>query len=647
MGEVGARYTGSFRTGLQHLGMSDSDNDIMYIYKSILVNIPQNATTTDHLITQASELRGHVYLQLNISKSSFLTLYHRIALNVQANNFGFPSAEEIRKILDQSGVQTLGEGRNGCFLSSDVFTALHSRLNYRFGGWMTFQQSGPATTISWNMSTLPNFVNIGSLDNVFALHCPFWPAEVANRWLNRERKYGFPTAQVIKATLDYGVDIIPKPRNGNPPFLASNSCHTKFLWRLSFSIPELLLINSWNDAQRICYRYAKTLLKANLGRLGVSSYCGLNVMFWLTEEMDPVQWTETHLVHCLQMFFDKLERCCSKGFCPHYFVPKNNLFLEIPKDKLLKGVRICKETRDELYAHLWLSKGIWWYLTGVRHSNWVPFDITAVFYGISNEAVLGDFLKKWSEPLSDLQKRCERNFQIYYCLKVYRELAHSWYSSEQYPQRRELILKAVRTFLQDSSRAVLTGEETFITNTVRFANLKCLKAHLQDDSNRSEWHLFHHKELLRLRETLLQQDNFQSNVVVALENFLEGDFKAAASILEKDSSWPRGGKSSWETYPIFSAFDRNSVDCHIRAFPFKGHAFYCPEILVHWYVLWKCYLPLGKEREQIASAQRKLKELDLSNLFQENLKVMKPLFEPFGAYLQKTARKEVVDGTMG
>lgn len=636
MGEVGVRYTGSFRVGLQPLGMSGSDNDLMYIYKSIRVNIPQNDSPAHHLTMQRSEFPGHVYLQLNVPKSNFIKLYQRIALSVQVDNFGFPVADEIGKILDQSGLQRLREASDGYFLSSEVFTALHSRFNYfRFGGWVTFQQSGPATTISWNMSTLPNYVNIGSLDNVFALHCPSWPAE-ASSWLSRERNFDFPSAHVIKAIVDYGVDIVPKPRTADGPFLANSSCRTKFLWRLSFSIPELFLVNSWNDAQRICYRYAKTLLRTSLGCLGIPSYCLLNIMFWLIEETHSAQWTDRHLVLCLDMFFDKLERCCLEGVCAHYFVPENNLFSDIPRDKLLKGSKICKETREELYVHIWLNEGIWCYLKGVRQNNWAPLDITAVFYGVSDERILGDFLKMWSDVLSDLQQRRERNYQIYYCLKVYRELSRSWYASEHYPQRKEFILKALRTFLQDSSR---TGarEEEVIVNTVRFANLKCLRAYLHEVDSGSEWHLFHQKELIRFQQSLSYQDDSQNDVVVALENYLDGNFEAATAILENGSLLRRSAESSSRTFPVFSAFDKNSVDCHIRAFPFKGHAFYCPEIIVRWYVLWQCYLALGKDEEVVVSAQSKLKELDLGNLYQENLRIMKPLFEPFGRYLQNVA----------
>lgn len=122
----------------------------------------------------------------------------------------------------------------GVYFSSEVFTYLHHRFKlFRFGSeWVTFQPSGPVCTILRNKSILPNVVNFGMLDNVFAFHCPFWP-EDAKDWPYRERKNGFPSGDVVKAILDYGVDLVPKSKvtQDKPPRRNHNS---KFLWIISF-----------------------------------------------------------------------------------------------------------------------------------------------------------------------------------------------------------------------------------------------------------------------------------------------------------------------------------------------------------------------------------------------------------------------------
>lgn len=635
MGEVEVRYTGSFRVGLQSLGMTGSDNDMMYIYKSIRVNTTQKASSTDHLTIKSSDQPGHVYLRVNVPKSVFVQLYHRIALNVQADNFGFPSPGEVDKILDESGLQNLQEGPCEFFLSSEVFTELHSRFNYfRFGGWVTFQQSGPASTVRWNISTLPNYVNLGPLDNVFALHCPSWPEE-ASSWLKRERKFGFPRDDVVKKMLDYGVDLVPKPRKMEHP--SSYQRRKTFMWRLSFSVPELLLVSSWNEAQRICYRYAKTLMKTNLKHLDIPSYCGLNVMLWLIEQTDPAHWVDHHLVFSLQMFFKNLERCCLDGFCSHYFIPENNLFIDISQDKLLKGSQTCRDISQNLYVHLWLDEGIWCYLSGLRQTTWHSFNSASTLCKMCDENILTEFLERWSQALSDLQRSCERNFRIYYCLKVYRELARAWYASEQYPQRREFILKAVRTFLHDSRKRQQTAEEKFIADSVCFANLRCLRAYFHEVTSVSEWRFFYRKELIQLQQDLFHRKDFQGSVNLALHYYFHGNFEAAARVLESDSLTDETDNSA-QSIPVFSPFDKSSADPFISEFPFKGHAFYCPEIVVRWYLLWKCYLLMDRnDTERAALAQRKLRELDLCNLYQENLRIMKPLFEPFGRYLKDLA----------
>ena len=118
---------------------------------------------------------------------------------------------------------------------------------------------------------------------------------------------------------------------------------------------------------------------------------------------------------------------------------------------------------------------------------------------------------------------------------------------------------------------------------------------------------------------------------------MHGNFEAAARVLESDSLTDETENSA-QSIPVFSPFDKSSADPFIREFPFKGHAFYCPEIVVRWYLLWKCYLVMDRnDTERAALAQRKLRELDLCNLYQENLRIMKPLFEPFGRYLKDLA----------
>ena len=636
MSEVEVRYTGSFRVGFQTLGMPfGSDNDIMYIYKAIRVSDQDNAKDEDHFVIQMSEFPRHAYIQLNVPKETFLKLYHSIAVNVYANKFGFPLIEELDKILDVAGLQT-PETMTGTYFSSEVFTYLHHRFNsFRFGsGWVTFQPSGPASTILRNKAILPNVVNFGQLDNVFALHCPCWP-EDAKGWLYRERKNGFPSSDVVKAILEYGVDLVPKSKL-LPSTTYGKTHRSKFLWRISFSVAELLLVNSWNEAQRICYRYAKTFLACDLRFLGISTYAGLNTMLWLIEETRPALWCDRNLVFCVKMFFERLEKCCSTGVCPHYFVPSNNLFAGIPRKKLLQGTRICQGIQRNFYAHVWLNEGIWRYLMGARESYWIAPNLTSVFYAIDDEGIFTSSLKRWSVILSDLRKSCHDAYTIYYCLKVYKDVARCWYSPNPgYPLRKERILKAVRSFLRESiSCKSKTEQMEYMLNCIRFAYLLFLKTYLREAESSSEWQYFHRHEMTQLQNYLASQKDLQDDVVQALEMYKDGDFEAAIRILERDCS---ERQDCIQRFPVFSTFDKNCPDPIIKFFPFKGHAYYCPKNLVAWYVLWKSYAALGKDSDRLTAAKKKLEELNLTALYKEHFVLMKPLFEMVGERFQKTA----------
>ena len=140
-----------------------------------------------------------------------------------------------------------------------------------------------------------------------------------------------------------------------------------------------------------------------------------------------------------------------RGFCSHYFVPKNNLFAGIPKHKLWVGARVCQRIQRDFYVHLWRNEGIWRYLKGARESYWIAPNLTSLFYAISDDGIFRSFLRRCSVGMSDLQKRCQDAYRIYCCLKVYKDVARCWYSSNtSYPLRKERILKTVASFLRDN-----------------------------------------------------------------------------------------------------------------------------------------------------------------------------------------------------
>jgi len=74
-----------------------------------------------------------------------------------------------------------------------------------------------------------------SLDEVYAVHSPYWPEE-ANEWITRQRSNGLPSKSVIKQVVRYGCDFVQVSHRCSEP----NNCE----WRFSFSKAELFIANS-------------------------------------------------------------------------------------------------------------------------------------------------------------------------------------------------------------------------------------------------------------------------------------------------------------------------------------------------------------------------------------------------------------------
>ena len=87
---------------------------------------------------------------------------------------------------------------------------------------------------------------IPMMDNVFAVHSPYWPVE-ASEWITRTRRHACPSKFVIKQVVRYGCDFV-----GVGHKLSCNR-ENENEWRFSFSVAELIIIRSWTNSQRVVY----------------------------------------------------------------------------------------------------------------------------------------------------------------------------------------------------------------------------------------------------------------------------------------------------------------------------------------------------------------------------------------------------------
>ncbi|XP_063447606.1 uncharacterized protein LOC134727154 [Mytilus trossulus] len=168
-----------------------------------------------------------------------------------------------------------------------------------------------------------------SVDHLFCFRSQTWPT-ISSKWLHRVSGREWPTIDVVEKILNQGILLVPI----GSKFGAEEDCPTE--WRLSFSLAERELIHSWNHTQVLCYvffKYIKKDLMAFLpfGKL-ICSYFIKTTLFWLSEEQSQKEWNPYNILACFHELQKRLMYWLRYGFCPHYFIPENNLFDGILND---------------------------------------------------------------------------------------------------------------------------------------------------------------------------------------------------------------------------------------------------------------------------------------------------------------------------
>ncbi|VDI46964.1 Hypothetical predicted protein [Mytilus galloprovincialis] len=208
----------------------------------------------------------------------------------------------------------------------------------------------------------------GALDLVLCLRNKSWITP-ANEWITRMSNTSWPGYDVKQSVIKHGVLFVPIGVKG--------STTEELEWRISFSAGEKLLIYSFTHTQLLCYVLMKILLKDVISQdLDVKdllcSYFMKTVMFWISEEFSTSIWKPENLISCFVRCFRRLIYLVEYSVCPHYFIPKNNLF-----ENKIKGQsqQILSNKLNILNSYGWRC-----ILFSNQFSN---FDVLA--YGISKE----------------------------------------------------------------------------------------------------------------------------------------------------------------------------------------------------------------------------------------------------------------------
>src|SRR6218665_1397075 len=130
-------------------------------------------------------------------------------------------------------------------------------------------------------------------DLVNSIFCPQWPRD-ARIWPKRPRNYGWPTNDVISEVVQNGCHLV----NAQHPSCSAD----KLQWRLSFSVAEMILIQSWSQNQQIVYHLLRYFAKRELIRKDcqkqdevLCTYHLKTLMLWTCEDM-PHEWWNSYSV---------------------------------------------------------------------------------------------------------------------------------------------------------------------------------------------------------------------------------------------------------------------------------------------------------------------------------------------------------------
>src|SRR6218665_2935050 len=168
------------------------------------------------------------------------------------------------------------------------------------------------------------FNGLLSFDNVTAIWCPQWPNE-AKDWPRRQRKHNWPTTDKIHEVVQNGCHLV----DAKHPVCRSD----KFQCRLSFTVAELILVQTWTQVQQVVYHMLRFFAKRELIRKDcpkedevLCSYHFKTLMLWSCEEMSPEWWNSLSVIKICCNLFKTLSKWLKETNCPNYFIPRANLF---------------------------------------------------------------------------------------------------------------------------------------------------------------------------------------------------------------------------------------------------------------------------------------------------------------------------------
>ncbi|XP_063416266.1 uncharacterized protein LOC134697909 [Mytilus trossulus] len=185
----------------------------------------------------------------------------------------------------------------------------------------------------------------GLLDLAASLHCKNWIAP-ALQWITRSSNE-WPSHNIKQSIIEHGVLFVPIGVKG--------SQKENLEWRISFSVGEKILINTFTHTQLLCYGLMKILVKDVLSTYFeckdlLCSYFLKTIIFWISEELPLSVWTRENLIPSFMRCLNRLIYSVEYSVCLHYFIPEYNMF-EIKIEG--RPRKILLEKLSNLHSYGW------------------------------------------------------------------------------------------------------------------------------------------------------------------------------------------------------------------------------------------------------------------------------------------------------
>ncbi|XP_060069375.1 uncharacterized protein LOC132549448 [Ylistrum balloti] len=338
-------FTGSTVDGLN---MAGSDTDMMLIDENVIVLCHDGETsyTTDNAMKSVFVMRNAC------SRSGYvnLELAHR--------------SQRVSKLIFDC-IVPIG---NEYFLSSEMFNrAQNERFSHKYK--INFNTNGPASSLQNE-----HIYHGRDMDVVVSLPCYTWPKE-AEEWVTRPRCGRWPDKPLSDQIVQDGCHLVPVgDKTSSEPFMQ---------WRISFVSAEKKLVHSLTHIQFLIYGLLKyflkqisEMLKRLLGDTDIlSSYIMKTIIFYAVETTHDSLWQEKHTFLCFMFCLNMLISWVNAGYCPNYFINRNNMFLgKVNDENKTKLLHFLIDLRDMTWGCLsvgtFIQPSIGDYMESIQNGTW-------------------------------------------------------------------------------------------------------------------------------------------------------------------------------------------------------------------------------------------------------------------------------------